>query len=233
MILLEQVTKDFGEKKIIKGINLTIEKGDVVGFLGPNGAGKTTTMRLITGYLTPTSGKVLVDKKDPQEEGLEVRSKIGYLPENNPLYLDLKVSEYLNFISQVKGLTKHQVKESVEKIIHVCGVKEVFNQLIGELSRGYRQRVGLAAALIGDPKILIMDEPTSGLDPNQIIEIRELIKQLGKEKTVILSTHIIPEVSQTCNRIVIIHKGNIVSNKKINEFGGEEEFHALTKEVQV
>lgn len=233
MIKLLEVTKKFGEITAINKMSLSISRGEVVGFLGPNGAGKTTAMRLIIGYLAATSGRVLVGGKDPQEEGITVRSHIGYLPENNPLYPDLKTSEYLNFIAQVKGISAEKKKEALERIVDTCAVREVYGKIIGELSRGYKQRVGLAAALLGNPPILILDEPTSGLDPNQIIEIRKLIKDLGQEKTVILSTHIIPEVSQTCSRVVIINRGEIAADKGVGDFGGEEEFHRLTQERQI
>lgn len=233
MIKLEEVSKKFADKTVLHEVSLSVGKGEVVGFLGPNGAGKTTTMRLIIGYLNRSSGRILIDGKDPEEEGLEVRKKIGYLPENNPLYLDLKTSEYLDFTARIKAHGGENVKNLINEVVEVCGLSEVYGRMIGELSRGFKQRVGLAASILGNPPILILDEPTSGLDPNQIIEIRKLIKDLGKEKTIILSTHIIPEVSQTCSRVIIINKGHIVADKDVQQFGGEEEFHSLTREKQV
>lgn len=233
MIKLEEVSKKFADKTVLHEVSLVVGKGEVVGFLGPNGAGKTTTMRLIIGYLNRSSGRILIDGKDPEEEGLEVRKKIGYLPENNPLYLDLKTSEYLDFMARIKAHSSENVKNLISEVVEVCGLSEVYGRLIGELSRGFKQRVGLAAAILGNPPILILDEPTSGLDPNQIIEIRKLIKDLGKEKTIILSTHIIPEVAQTCSRVIIINKGHIVADKSAADFGGEEEFHSLTREKQI
>ncbi len=234
MIKLENVSKKFSGKVVVDGVNLSIGMGEVIGFLGPNGAGKTTTMRLIIGYLARTEGVILVEGEDPGEEGRAVREKIGYLPENNPLYYDLKTSEYLNFIARIKTAEKPKHENSlVDEVIEVCGLKEVYNRLTGELSRGFKQRVGLAAAIIGNPKILILYEPTSSLDPNQIVEIRRLIKELGKNKTIILTTHIIPEVLQTCSRVVVIDKGRIVADKEAASFGGEDEFYKLTKEKQM
>ena len=232
MIRLENVSKKFAGRTVVDEVNLSIGKGEVVGFLGPNGAGKTTTMRLIIGYLSRTSGQIRVDGKDPEQQGSQIRQKIGYLPENNPLYLDLRTAEYLDFIAEVKGI-KSEDKKNLDRVIELCGLTEVYRQLIGELSRGFKQRVGLAAAIIGNPHILILDEPTWGLDPNQIVEIRKLIKDLGREKTIILSTHIIPEVLQTCSRVIVINKGRIVADKSVNSFGGEEEFYQLTKEKQI
>lgn len=233
MIDLRNVTKKFSEKTAVEDVSLNIGKGEVVGFLGPNGAGKTTTMRLIVGYLRRTSGRILIDGDDPEEKGLVIRQKIGYLPENNPLYPDLKTDEYLNFIAQIKCPKGEDLTQVVAQVATICGLNEVRHQLIGELSRGFKQRVGLAAAIIGDPPILILDEPTSGLDPNQILEIRKLIRELGREKTIILSTHIIPEATQTCDRLVIINRGRVATDKKTDQFGGEEEFYSLTREKQL
>ena len=233
MIKLEEVSKKFADKTVLHEVSLSVGKGEVVGFLGPNGAGKTSTMRLIIGYLNRSSGRILIDGKDPEEEGLEVRKKVGYLPENNPLYLDLKTCEYLEFTARIKATGHENVKNLISEVVEVCGLSEVYGRMIGELSRGFKQRVGLAAAILGNPPILILDEPTSGLDPNQIIEIRKLIKDLGKEKTIILSTHIIPEVAQTCSRVIIINKGHIVADKDVKDFGCEEEFHSLTREKQI
>jgi ABC-2 type transport system ATP-binding protein len=212
MIEVKNLSKKFGNIVAVNGVSFTVNKGEVVGLLGPNGAGKTTTMRIVTCYLPATSGTALVAGFDVFENSLEVRKRVGYLPENAPLYLDMPVLDFLQFISAIRGIPKQETKSRIRKMVEVCGLESVINRDIGELSKGFRQRVGLAQSLIHDPEILILDEPTVGLDPTQIIEIRELIKEIGKEKTVILSSHILPEVSATCNRIIIIHKGEIVGS---------------------
>jgi len=212
MIEVRNLSKKFGNIVAVNGVSFTVNKGEVVGLLGPNGAGKTTTMRIVTCYLPATSGTALVGGFDVFENSLEVRKRVGYLPENAPLYLDMPVLEFLQFISAIRGIPKQETKSRIRKMVEACGLESVINRDIGELSKGFRQRVGLAQSLIHDPEILILDEPTVGLDPTQIIEIRELIKEIGKEKTVILSSHILPEVSATCNRIIIIHKGEIVGS---------------------
>jgi ABC-2 type transport system ATP-binding protein len=212
MIEVRNLSKKFGNIVAVNGVSFTVNKGEVVGLLGPNGAGKTTTMRIVTCYLPATSGTALVGGFDVFENSLEVRKRVGYLPENAPLYLDMPVLDFLQFISAIRGIPKQETKSRIRKMVEVCGLESVINRDIGELSKGFRQRVGLAQSLIHDPEILILDEPTVGLDPTQIIEIRELIKEIGKEKTVILSSHILPEVSATCNRIIIIHKGEIVGS---------------------
>jgi ABC-2 type transport system ATP-binding protein len=204
MINLSSVTKTFGEKKAVDNIFFKAKKGEIIGFLGPNGAGKTTTMRLILGYLKPSEGEILVDNHNPIEDRVAVVKKIGYLAENNPLYPEMKVREYLQFIASVKK------DDSWEKIAEAVGLTEVLGKKIEELSRGFKQRVGLAAALLGDPKILILDEPTSGLDPLEQEKMRVLIKKLGKEKTIIFSTHILPEVEDVASRLIIINQGKIV-----------------------
>lgn len=205
MITLSQVNKFFGEKKALDRVSFQIKRGEIIGFVGPNGAGKTTTMRVIVGYLKASSGQVLVDGKDPIDQRVEILRMIGYLPENNPLYSEMKVNEYLRFIGEVKD-----DQNNLEKLKTQIGLTEVWEKKIEELSRGYKQRVGLAAALLGDPKILILDEPTSGLDPIEQEKIRELIKKLGKEKTIILSTHILSEVEEVATRVIIINQGKIV-----------------------
>ena len=210
MIEIINLTKKIGQNKILDNISLTINKGEVLGFLGPNGAGKTTTMKIITSFWKPTSGQVKVDGLDVSENSLETRSKIGYLPETVPLYDDMRVLEYLRFVAEIRGLEKNEIKVRIKEVVKTCGLREVIRRPIEELSKGYRQRVGLAQAIIHQPEVLILDEPTTGLDPNQIIEIRELIKKIGKEKTVIFSTHILSEVSATCDRVVIINNGKIV-----------------------
>jgi len=193
-------------------VSFTVEKGEIVGFLGPNGAGKTTTMNIITGYISATEGSVKVDGFDILEEPEEVKKRIGYMPEFPPLYLDMTVQEYLNFVSDIKKIDRKTKKQSMEKIMDMVKIGDVRKRLIKNLSKGYRQRVGLAQALIGAPPVLILDEPTVGLDPKQIIEIRNLIKELGKDHTIILSSHILPEVSAVCERVLIINKGKIVAS---------------------
>jgi ABC-2 type transport system ATP-binding protein len=222
-IKVTNLTKYYGENLAVDDITFEVTKGEILGFLGPNGAGKTTTMKVITTFLPPTSGKVTLDGLDVEDNSLEVRRKIGYLPEQNPLYFDMNVVEYLDYVATLDGIPDEKIKSRREEMIDVCGLEEVRSKLIGELSKGYRQRVGLAQAMISNPEVLIMDEPTSGLDPNQIIEIRNLIKKLGKQKTVILSTHILSEVQATCNRVIIINKGKIVAD------GSPQELQAKSK----
>lgn len=215
MISVKGLTKHYGSVKAVQGISFEIQKGEVVGFLGPNGAGKTTTMQMLTGYLIPTSGSVVVDGVDVSRDPVVVKQKIGYLPENTPLYDDLTVFEFLSFIAGVRGLNGSATR-AIKRTAEICGITNVINQSIGTLSKGYRQRVGLAQAILHDPKILILDEPTTGLDPLQIREIRSLIKELGREKTIILSTHILPEVEQTCSRVLIINQGRIVADSSLD-----------------
>lgn len=226
---VKNLTKLFGDTRAVDGISFEVHSGEIVGFLGPNGAGKTTTMRVITGYLSPTEGTVEVLGKNIRVHPLEVRRFIGYLPENNPLYNDMNVLEYLEFSAMLNGVSKGDVRRQVREMVGVCGLSEVKHLDIGHLSKGYRQRVGLAQAMIHDPKVLIMDEPTSGLDPNQIVEIRNLIRQLGREKTLILSTHILPEVQASCNRVIIISRGKIVADGSTSElqsrFQGNEQYY--------
>ncbi len=212
MIEVKNLTKKFGEVVAVDNVSFDVKRGEVLGFLGPNGAGKSTTMRIITCFLSPTSGSVSVAGADAVSDSMEVRKKIGYLPENAPLYDDMEVLEYLGFIADIRGLKNGSRKQALNRMIDVCGLSGVIGRPIGVLSKGYRQRVGLAQAMIHDPELLILDEPTSGLDPNQIIEIRELIKDIGREKTVILSTHILPEVSATCSRVIIISAGRLAAS---------------------
>lgn len=219
-IIVSNLTKSYGSVKAVDDISFEVHHGEIVGFLGPNGAGKTTTMRMITSYLSPTSGSISIEGKDIREHSLETRKLIGYLPEQNPLYHDMNVMDYLEFTARLQGAPKTNTNRKVREMIGVCGLSDVKHMDIGQLSKGYRQRVGLAQAMIHDPKILIMDEPTSGLDPNQIVEIRNLIRQLGREKTVILSTHILPEVQATCNRVLIISHGKIVADGTPTELQG-------------
>lgn len=215
MIKIRNLYKSYGPKAAVKGISFSVEKGEIVGFLGPNGAGKSTTMNILTGYLSSTSGEAEIAGYDVLDQAMEARRHVGYLPEQPPLYLDMTVDEYLNFVYDLKkakgSRTKH-LREICEKV----GLSDVRKRLIKNLSKGYKQRVGIASALVGDPEVLILDEPTVGLDPNQIGEIRSLIRELGKEKTVILSTHIIPEVMAVCERVVIINDGVIVADDKLS-----------------
>ncbi|MCB1194962.1 ATP-binding cassette domain-containing protein [bacterium] len=212
MIEVRNLSKRYGITQAVRDVSFEVKRGEVLGFLGPNGAGKTTTMKIITCYIPPTDGTVSVAGFDILENPLDVRKRIGYLPESTPLYTDLMVEEYLYFIAQMRQIPLSLRQQRIKKIIETCSLKEVLKKDIGQLSKGFKQRVGLAQAMIHDPDILILDEPTSGLDPNQIIEIRQLIKKLGKEKTIILSTHILPEVSATCDRVIIINEGQLVAS---------------------
>ncbi len=214
MISVQNLVKHYGEVKAVDGISFTIRKGEITGLLGPNGAGKTTTLRILTGYLQPTSGLVSVDEFLVNENPIEIKKRIGYLPESAPLYPDMMVCDFLQFMADIREV--HD-KEKIKDVAIQCGITEVMHKNINELSKGYKQRVGLAQAILHDPEILILDEPTNGLDPNQIVEIRDLIKELGKEKTVILSTHILQEVEATCNRVIIIDKGTIVADDATSE----------------
>jgi len=211
-IVIENLTKRYGVQKAIDNISFKVATGEIIGFLGPNGAGKTTTMKIITSYLAPDEGDVFIGGRSVMENPVETKRHIGYLPENNPLYFDMPVIDYLEFCARIQGIEKSRVVNRVAEMIKITGLNHEKHKKIGELSKGYRQRVGLAQAMIHDPQILILDEPTSGLDPNQIAEIRKLIRELGREKTVILSTHILPEVEATCDRIFIINKGKLVAD---------------------
>lgn len=211
-IQIENLSKRYGPQKAVDNISFSVKTGEILGFLGPNGAGKSTTMKIITGYLGLSDGDVIINGKSVRETGDDIKKHIGYLPENNPLYLDMPVMDYLAFCAALQGVEESQVESRVREMVKVCGLNAEKHKKIGELSKGYRQRVGLAQAMIHNPEILILDEPTTGLDPNQIVEIRKLIRELGKEKTVILSTHILPEVEATCDRILIINKGKIVAD---------------------
>lgn len=213
-ITVSQLTKLYGEQKAVNGISFTVTKGEVVGFLGPNGAGKSTTMKIITGYLEADAGEVTVCGEQVHTGNLYTKSKTGYLPEANPLYYDMYVREYLEFIAGVHEL--RDKKKAVEAAIDTVKLQLEANKKIGQLSKGYKQRVGIAAALIHDPEVLILDEPTSGLDPNQIIEIREVIRQLGKDKTVLFSSHILQEVEAICDRVIIINRGNLVADDQLS-----------------
>ncbi len=213
MIKIDHLVKHFGDKKAVNDISFTVEEGEIVAFLGPNGAGKSTTMNILTGYLSSTSGKAEIDGVDILEAPLEAKKKIGFLPEQPPLYLDMTVEEYLNFVYDLKGCKLNR-KKHIAEICEVVKITHVYKRIIKNLSKGYKQRVGIAQALIGNPKVIIFDEPTIGLDPKQIIEIRNLIKNLGKNHTVILSTHILSEAQAVCDRIIIINEGKLVANEK-------------------
>jgi ABC-2 type transport system ATP-binding protein len=214
-ISVQSLTKIYGTQRAIDSLDFTINKGEIVGFLGPNGAGKSTTMKIITGFISATEGSAKIAGIDVNEHPIEVKKRIGYLPEHNPLYVDMYVREFLNFMGSLHGLDSRTLKNSVPEIIELVGLSMEQHKKIGQLSKGYRQRVGLAHALIHDPEVLILDEPTTGLDPNQLVEIRNLIKEIGREKTVILSTHIMQEVEALCERVIIINHGRIVSDQKV------------------
>lgn len=212
MIKVENLTKNFNDFKALDNISFEIKPGEIVGLLGPNGAGKTTTLRMLTSYFNPTFGTIRYDNLDIIEDTVAIQKKIGYLPESNPLYQELKVKEFLNYAAQMHDIPKNEVKAAIDKVAKKCGLTDKLNQQISELSKGYKQRVGLAQALIHDPEILILDEPTEGLDPNQRIDIRGLIKEIGKEKTIIISSHVLSEVEATCGRVLIISQGKIVAS---------------------
>ena len=215
MIHVQNVSKQYGDLLAVENISFHLEKGDVLGFLGPNGAGKTTTMRIITGYMPPTKGNVYVDDLDIFEDPQAAKSHIGYLPENPPLYDEMVVEDYLDFVADIKQVPHSEKKGRIHYVLEKCGIYDVRKRMIAHLSKGYRQRTGIAQALINDPSVLVLDEPTSGLDPRQIIEIRELIKGLSGERTVILSTHILPEVTMICSKVVIINKGKIALEESL------------------
>jgi len=209
MIKVENLTKRYAGQTAIRDLSFEVGQGEIMGFLGPNGAGKTTTMRILAGFMPATSGRASIAGFDVFEQSLQARARIGYMPENVPLYSDMRVSEYLDYRAALKGVAHRRVAERVGDVKELCGLKDVERKLIGALSKGYRQRVGLADALLHEPDLLILDEPTIGLDPNQIRQVRELIRNLGKQHTILLSTHILPEVEMTCTRVIIIHKGRI------------------------
>jgi len=211
LIVAENLVKRYGPVEAVKGVNFKVDKGEVVGFLGPNGAGKTTIMRILTTFLPPTSGKAFVAGYDCTEEALEVRRRIGYLPENPPLYLDMTTRDYLHFMGEIKGLKGKKLNEAVDIAAEKTKIADNMDKQIGHLSKGYRQRVGLAQAILHNPPLLILDEPTIGLDPTQVVEFRQLIKELAGESTILLSTHILPEASLLSDRVLIIHKGNILA----------------------
>jgi len=215
VIRVEHLTKYYGERLAVDNINFNIEKGEIVGLLGPNAAGKTTTMRMLTGFLMPTKGSAYVDDCNMMTNSLEGRRLIGYMPESTPLYMDMTVRDYLTFFGKLRGLSDKYVKTRLDEVIELCSLQEYFDVQVGKLSRGFKQRVNVAQAIIHNPKVLILDEPTVGIDPIQVAQTRNLIKALGKEHTVLISTHILPEVSVICNRVIIIHRGKIVAEDNI------------------
>jgi len=212
MIQVENLTKYYHTLCAVDRINFDVQKGEILGLLGPNGAGKTTTLRMLTGYLQPSAGAIRVKGLSIDKNGLEIKKMLGYLPESAPLYHDMLVFDYLNYVAAIREINGDQKITRIRHLANLCGINEVMHQPIGELSKGYKQRVGLAHAMMNDPQVLILDEPTSGLDPNQIVEIRKIIKEIGKEKTIVLSTHILSEAEATCDRIVIISQGKIVAD---------------------
>lgn len=236
MISFENLTKYYGDLCAVDHVNFEVNKGEVLGLLGPNGAGKTTIYRILTGYLRPTSGSVLVKDYNLSKNLLEIKKLIGYLPEAAPIYHEMLVYDYLDFVADIRGVEKAQKTAHLRGLAELCSLTNVMHMTIAELSKGFRQRVGIAHALMGDPEILVLDEPTAGLDPNQIVETREIIRRIGKEKTIVFSTHILSEAEATCDRIVIINKGRIVADDtvdglreelKLNSF--EDIFRKLTK----
>jgi ABC-2 type transport system ATP-binding protein len=212
---VSNLTKIYGQQKAVNNISFSVQPGEIVGFLGPNGAGKSTTMKISTGYMPPTAGQVLVNGLDVTTQSLQVRQVMGYLPEHNPLYLDMYVHEYLRFVGKVFQLSNRELKSRVGEMVALCGLEREQNKKIEQLSKGYRQRVGLAQALIHNPQVLVLDEPTTGLDPNQILEIRKLIKEISTSKTVIFSTHIMQEVQAICNRVIVINQGELVADAPV------------------
>lgn len=222
MISAKGLTKRYGAIAAVEDVTFEVEAGEIIGFLGPNGAGKTTTMRILTGFTPATSGEAKVAGFDVSDSPLEVKRRVGYLPENVPLYPEMVVEAYLRYVARVKGVGRSEMPREVGRVLERCGLAHMRSRVIGNLSKGYRQRVGLAQALVGKPPVLILDEPTVGLDPKQIIEIRNMIKELGAEHTVLLSTHILPEVAMVCERVLIIHEGRIVAQDTMENLGAKE-----------
>jgi ABC-2 type transport system ATP-binding protein len=229
MIRVENLTKHYDDVCAVDQISFNVQKGEILGLLGPNGAGKTTTLRMLTGFLQPTSGRIQVGDYSIEDQLLEIKKNLGYLPESAPLYQDMLVFDYLQFVAELRGLDPSARRGRIRELGELCGINAVMHQPIGELSKGYRQRVGLAHAMMSDPEVLVLDEPTSGLDPNQIVEIREIIRRIGKAKTVVFSTHILSEAEATCDRVVIIHRGKIAadsSTARLKEtLGGRSQIH--------
>jgi ABC-2 type transport system ATP-binding protein len=221
LLTLERVTKRFNGVPAVDDVSFTVDRGQVVGFLGPNGAGKSTTMRMVTQYFEPDAGRIQLDGTLLSEAGREAKRRIGFLPENNPLYVEMLVSEYLDFVGRLRELARPERARAIDEAVAATGIESVYNRPVGELSKGFRQRVGLAAAILHRPDLLVLDEPTEGLDPNQRVEIRRLISQLGRERTVVLSTHVLPEVQFTCSRLLIINRGKIVADGAVDALVGQ------------
>ncbi len=221
-ISVNQLTKIYGSQIAVNNVSFTVNKGEIVGFLGPNGAGKSTTMKILTGYIQANIGSAHLEEEEIRIDNVNTKKKIGYLPEHNPLYPEMYIKEYLQFVGSLYGLKKQTLADRIEEIVEKVGLSPEKNKKIEQLSKGYRQRVGLAQALIHDPEVLILDEPTTGLDPNQLVEIRNLIKEVGKNKTIILSTHIMQEVEAICDRVIIINKGSIVADDKLEKLTREQ-----------
>ena len=233
MIKIKELTKNYDDVRAVKSISFDLEDAQIVGFLGANGAGKSTTLKMITGYLAPTSGNVFVDGKNIIDDCIEIQKEIGYLPELNPLYTEMKVHEYLKFNAEIRHIVGDDFKEALTRVVSECGLQGVVHKTIGNCSKGYKQRIGLAAAMIHDPKILILDEPVTGLDPNQIVEIRELIKRVGKKKLVLMSSHILQEIQATVDRIIIINNGEIIADGTSKELiDGAKDLTKLTLSVE-
>lgn len=233
MIHVENLTRYYDDFCAVDGIHFSIQKGEILGLLGPNGAGKTTTLRMLTGYIEPSSGSIKIKDYAIGPDTLEIKKRIGYLPESAPLYHDMIVYDYLNYVADIRGLANAHKVERINELAVLCSLNSVMHKTIGELSKGYKQRVGLAHTLMNDPEILVLDEPTSGLDPNQIVEIREIIRKIGREKTIVLSTHILSEAEATCDRIAIIHQGKIVADgntQTIKQSAGKERIIYITME---
>jgi ABC-2 type transport system ATP-binding protein len=216
-IEIQGLRKAYGRHLAVDGVSFSVSRGEIVGFLGPNGAGKSTTLKILTGFLAPTEGRALIEGIDVLERPIETQRRIGYLPENAPIYPDMRVGEYLEYIGKIRQMGRSERSHAIERVGAQCGILERMRQPVGQLSKGYRQRVGLAQAMLHDPEILVLDEPTTGLDPNQIVEIRNLVKEIGKRKTIILSTHILPEVQAACSRVVIIHQGRLAADGPVDE----------------
>ncbi len=233
MIEVRHLQKRYGDRVAVRDLSFEVARGEVVGFLGPNGAGKSTTLRMLTGFLEPSEGEIRVAGLDARKEPTEVKRRVGYMPEAVPLYLDMRVSEYLKFRAELKGVLRGHIGKAVDRALELANVGDVRTRIIGQLSKGYRQRVGLADALVADPPLLVLDEPTAGLDPNQIRQVRDLVRELSREKTVLLSTHILPEVEAICGRVLILDKGHLVSSGRTEDLRGiGAGARALTLEVR-
>ncbi|MEN8223660.1 MAG: ATP-binding cassette domain-containing protein [Acidobacteriota bacterium] len=234
MIQVIELSKDYGDVKALDRVSFEVKKGEILGLLGPNGAGKTTTYRILTGYLKPTAGTIKVKDFDIQTDIQEIKKMIGYLPESAPIYKDMLVYDYLNYIADIRGVKSSEKLSHIKELAEICSLNDVMHKTIDELSKGYRQRVGIAHALMGDPDILVLDEPTSGLDPNQIVETREIIKRIGKEKTIIFSTHILSEAEATCDRVIIMNEGQIKADdtiKNLKKVSDETDFENIFRNI--